>query len=190
MGGGRSRTAPADPDLEGLRPHLEGSPASRIYWPALARTGELLERRFASRGGGGPVVVLDAGGGPSAEALDRAVSAAASLVFELARGGSCELALPGRPVPIAVGPGLVGWQGALVALALSEPLGERDVPHHPPGSQVLWVSASGSRPPPGTSGCLVSASPVPGRRIDFTVAGCAGQALGAIAAPAGRRVAA
>src|ERR671939_87343 len=35
----------AEVDLDGIRPHRPGAPASRMYWPALARTGELVERR-------------------------------------------------------------------------------------------------------------------------------------------------
>src|SRR3954463_4003124 len=35
----------AEVDLDGLRPHRPGAPASRIHWPAFARTGELVERR-------------------------------------------------------------------------------------------------------------------------------------------------
>ena len=185
-GGGRSRAAPADPDLEGLRPHLDGSPASRIYWPALARTGELLERRFASRGGGGPTVALDARGAPGDEALDRAVRAAASLVHELARDGSCELVLPGHGGAIAVGPALSGWPGALAALATVEAGDAAAGPVISAGAPLIWVSASGGRPAAGTRGFLVSATPAPGRRIEFSVAGCHGQALDpAAAAPRG-----
>ena len=33
-------------EVDGLRPYRVGSPASRIHWPAVARTGELVERRL------------------------------------------------------------------------------------------------------------------------------------------------
>ena len=190
LGGSRSRTALEDPDLEGLRPYLDGSPASRIYWPALARTGELLERRFASRGGGGPVVALDIAGSPPPEALDRAVRAAASLVFELAREGSCELALPGHSGPVTVGRGLTGWQGALAALATVEAGDDAELTPQLREVPALWVSASGGAPPPGARGFMVTPRPAPGRRIEFSVAGCHGQALAPAAVAASRRSAA
>src|SRR3954462_4510609 len=41
--GGRPSIA-AEVDLDGLRPHRPGAPASRIHWPAFARTGELVDR--------------------------------------------------------------------------------------------------------------------------------------------------
>ena len=49
----------AEVDLDGLRPHREGTPASRIFWPALARGGELMERRLRAEGDTRPLVVLD-----------------------------------------------------------------------------------------------------------------------------------
>ncbi len=38
-------------EVDGLRPYRQGSPASRIHWPAVARTGEMIERRPDRRGG-------------------------------------------------------------------------------------------------------------------------------------------
>ncbi|MGH2991265.1 MAG: DUF58 domain-containing protein, partial [Solirubrobacterales bacterium] len=43
-------TRAIDFEIDGLRPYREGSPASRIHWPAVARTGELFERRLAAGG--------------------------------------------------------------------------------------------------------------------------------------------
>ena len=40
----------AEVDLDGLRPYRPGAAASRIFWPGLARGGELMERRLRSDG--------------------------------------------------------------------------------------------------------------------------------------------
>src|SRR5829696_3009622 len=37
-------------EVDGLRPYRDGSPASRIHWPAVARTGEMVERRLVAGG--------------------------------------------------------------------------------------------------------------------------------------------
>ena len=75
-------------EVDGLRAYREGSPASRIHWPAVARTGELIERRLvagADSGAAGRPRRLAAR--PSAEALDAAVRAAGSLCWHLAQAG-------------------------------------------------------------------------------------------------------
>jgi uncharacterized protein (DUF58 family) len=52
------RTTPSE--MDGLRAYRPGSPASRIHWPILARTGQLVERRLVGGADASPVVVLDA----------------------------------------------------------------------------------------------------------------------------------
>ena len=74
----------AEVDLDGLRPHRPGAPASRIYWPALARSGELVERRLRADTDTRPLVVLDPRGAAGDAPLDAAVRAAASLAVHLA----------------------------------------------------------------------------------------------------------
>ena len=59
-------------EVDGLRPYREGSPASRIHWPAVARSGEMHERRILAGAEATPLVALDAEY-PAVEALDRAV---------------------------------------------------------------------------------------------------------------------
>ena len=55
---GRLDGSAAELDLDGLRPYRQGTPASRIHWPAVARSGEMLERRLTAdarlRAAGGP----------------------------------------------------------------------------------------------------------------------------------------
>lgn len=111
---GRPRIA-AEIELDGLRPHRPGSPASRIHWSVFARTDELWERKLLADADSRPIVVLDprTDGGPDAERqLDAAVRATASLAVALARQGGCALLLPGDRRPVALEPGLSGWPRA------------------------------------------------------------------------------
>src|SRR3954468_14027104 len=101
----------AEVDLDGLRPHRAGAPASRMYWPALARTGERRERRLRADTDTRLLVVLDPRGAAD-EALDAAVRAAASLAVHLARAGGCALLLPGDRRPTALEPTLAAWDHA------------------------------------------------------------------------------
>ena len=91
--------APLEPfgatEVDGLRPYRQGTPASRIHWPALARGAGLLERRLRADTETRPLVVLDARCDGPLEHLDAAVRAAASLVLELGR--------PHRLRPVAAG---------------------------------------------------------------------------------------
>jgi uncharacterized protein (DUF58 family) len=172
-------------EVEGIRPFQEGTPASRIHWPTVARSGELVERRLISGGESPPLVALDASDPASEEALDRAVRAAASICAHLAGGGGCSLLLPARRRPIRIGAGGDGWRRAHAMLALVEPS-----PQPPPASALraaktlFLVSAASSPRLPGlrasTRLCLVTATPLDGMQTRFEVAGCRGHV------PAGR----
>jgi uncharacterized protein (DUF58 family) len=179
--GGRLELRAPEFEIDGLRPYRPGTPASRIHWATVARRGELIERRVVSGGDTGPLVVLDAGGDPDAESLDRAVRATASLCLHLAQGPGCSLLLPGEARPLRVDPRLTGWPEAHARLALVEPGGP------PPAAQriarrglVIWVSAAGAPAHPlSAAAYLVSPHPAPGVPVAFTVAGCSGQRAGA-----------
>src|SRR4051794_12239832 len=97
-------TAAAETEIDGLRQHVEGSPASRIHWASLARGNGLMERKMIAEADSRPLVVLDPRGGDQA-ALDAAVRAAGSLVVHFARRTGCALLLPGdrRPTVVAAG---------------------------------------------------------------------------------------
>ncbi len=187
-------------EIDGLRPYREGSPASRIHWPVVARTGELIERRLVAGDDSSPLVVLDAEQPEDEESLDRAVRAAASLCVHLARtGGGCALLLPRERRPLPIDPELRGWPVAHARLAVVEagraPTGMARSGHTGP---VLWVTTRRGGPPRAAGGqanpisYLVSPHPLPGVPASFTVAGCHGQALaaGRRAGRRGRRVAA
>jgi uncharacterized protein (DUF58 family) len=168
-------------EVEGIRPFQDGTPASRIHWPTVARSGELVERRLISGGESPPLIVLDAFDPASEEALDRAVRAAASICAHLAADGGCSLLLPGEKHPVRVGAGSRGWRRAHAMLALAEPS------RRPPpaatlrdAETVFLVSASASPRPPVLRAsarlCLVTAAPIAGMKTLFTVAGCRAQA--------------
>jgi uncharacterized protein (DUF58 family) len=181
---GRIDGMAAELDLDGLRPYRQGTPASRIHWPAVARSGEMLERRLTADADSAPLVVLDAARPPSEEALDSAVRAAASLCLHLARRGGCALLLPGDRRPVTVGTDLAAWPVLHARLALVEPCSRGPaLARARRAGSVLWVSAAGSAPrdlprSAAGGGWLVTPLPRPGSRAQFTVAGCTGHRLG------------
>jgi uncharacterized protein (DUF58 family) len=176
-------TVAAEVDLDGLRPMRAGAQASRIYWPALARGGELLERRLRADGDTRPLVVLDPRAPASEEELDAAVRAAGSLCVHLARAGGCGLLLPGDRRPTTLEPTLAGWPHLHVRLALVDArrgpnvagLAARRGP-------VFYVAArAAARPPralahgaggPGSGRLFVVPGALVKRRAVLTVAGC------------------
>ena len=187
-GAGAGLAATAGVEIDGLRPYRRGSPASRIHWPAVARHGELIERRLASGAVGSALVVLDARTGAPEEALDRAVRAAASLCVHLARSGGCTLVVSGSGRALRIDPELRGWEHAHAMLALVEPGGSlRGAARAAEGSATFWVAAGGG-PPRGlpAGSYLVTASPPAGARPAFTVAGCGGLPVRAGRPSAGR----
>jgi len=174
-----------DFEVDGLRAYRPGTPASRIHWPVLARTGELLERRLVGGANSSPIVVLDSERPVDASALDRAVRVAASLCFHLAPAAGCVLILPGERVPLRIDPGLRAWPEAHARLAMVEPTGSAPNPGVALRTgTVIWISAAGTiprlpRPLAGAATYLVAAAPVDG--LDdpaFTIGGCAVHRLG------------
>src|SRR4051794_8544231 len=170
----------AEVDLDGVRPYRPGAPASRMYWPALARNGELMERRLRADTDTRPLVVLDPRGAANDPALDMAVRAAASLAVHLARQGGCALLLPGDRRPTALEPTLAAWEHAHARLAVVSGvrgpslagLANRRGP-------VFYVAAAAPRRAPralthapGGGRVLVVPGTLPARRAIFTVAGC------------------
>src|SRR5205823_5149782 len=101
----RRGTAPIEIEIDGLRPYRDGSPASRIHWPTVARTGEMIERRLDAGAGGRPLVILDASAPASEEALARAVRPAGR---QLAAPPRRERVLRGLPGGRPRGGGLLG----------------------------------------------------------------------------------
>lgn len=175
-------------EVDGLREHREGAPASRIHWPTVARTGQLIERRLVSGAETMPLVVLDASRPSSPGALDAAVRAAGSLCRHLSRAGGCALLLPGERRPLSVDSQKRGWAQAHARLAL---VGATRTPPSVAGAQragaVFWVTANESArlpTPLRTGGARYLVGPGvrgPGSPA-FLVSGCEGRRVGARAA--------
>jgi len=187
-GGARRRGRPAmaaEVELDGVREHRPGTPASRIYWPALARGAGLMERRLRAESDSRPMIVLDARGAEREEDLDAAVRAAASLAVSLARDGGSQVLLPGDRRPTALDETLSGWPHLHARLALVEGGGRASLsglasrlgpviyvaPHVPSRAPRALEHA------PAAGRIVVCPGAMPGRRPSFTVAGCTGYTL-------------
>jgi len=172
----------AELEIDGVRPYREGTSASRIHWPSVARTGEMLERRLIAELDSAPLIVLDASAPDGEEALDKAVRAAASLCVHLAHSGGCAILLPGDRRPVEVGHELAGWPAVHARLALVEsgPMPPAST-LGPRGGAVIWVTGAGissapralERMPAGAR-ILVAPMALRGVRPLFEVAGCTG----------------
>jgi uncharacterized protein (DUF58 family) len=183
---GRRVHNPADAgptEVDSLRPHRPGTPASRIHWPTVARTTTLVERRLVADGDQSALVVLDPREPSSANALDQAMRAAASLCVHLARRGGCALLLPGDRRPTRIGAELYGFSQLHARLAVLEPeAGGPPLGCLSGASVVLWVTAASGR----SASLAQVRAPVRYRvsphaqvrwPVQFTVAGCSGQRL-------------
>ncbi len=172
----------AELEIDGLRPYREGAPASRIHWPSVARSGEMLERRLVAELDSAPLIVMDPSAPSGEENLDKAVRAAASLCVHLARLGGCAVLLPGERRPIEIGHDMGAWPAVHVRLALVEagsapPAGTLG----PRGGAVIWVTGADllsapralERLPAGAR-IVVSPTALPAVRPLFEVAGCTG----------------
>jgi uncharacterized protein (DUF58 family) len=178
-------------EVDGLRPYREGSPASRIHWPAVARSGEMIERRLIAGGEPRPLVVFDPRGGTPTQ-RERAMRAAASLCVQLARSGGCDLLVPGERRPISIDPSLRTWPEAHVKIAVCDPRGGPSMPRAGSGAAVLWVTAGRSLP--GTlrrlrPGSLLVTPSGSRRAAVFRVSGCFAYPLTGTAAPRQRAAA-
>jgi uncharacterized protein (DUF58 family) len=188
--------AGAETELDGIRPLRDGTPASRIFWPAVARGADAQERFLATASESRPLVVLDPRGGAGTDELDAAVRAAASLARALASAGGCDVLLPGDRRPTELGQTLAGWAQLHARLALIGPaagpslssVAQRRGP-------IVFVSArmrarmpQALGPAHGAQRVLVVPGALPARHATFSVAGCHGYVLSAPPARVGRSV--
>jgi uncharacterized protein (DUF58 family) len=176
----------AEVELDGIRPLRDGTPASRIFWPAVARGADPQERYLAVASQSQPLVVLDPRGAAAEEQLDAAVRATASLVRALATAGGCGVLLPGDRRPTELSQTLAGWAQLHARLALIGPGGAPALASVAQRSgPVVFVSArmrtrlpQAFGPRHGAARVLV----VPGRlasmQAAFAVGGCSGYVLG------------
>jgi uncharacterized protein (DUF58 family) len=182
LSGRRLDTSVAELEIDGLRPYREGAPASRIHWPSVARTGEMLERRLVAELDSAPLIVMDPCSPASEEALDKAVRAAASLCVWLAHDGGCSILLPGDRRPIEIGHEMGSWPAVHMRLALvEEGLAPPASTLGPRGGAVVWVTGADLRVTPRAlerlpagARYVVTPGPPPAGRPAFEVAGCTG----------------
>jgi uncharacterized protein (DUF58 family) len=182
LSGRRLDASAAELEIDGLREYRDGTPASRIHWPSVARHGEMLERRLVAELDSAPLIVLDPSNPAGEEALDKAVRAAASLCVWLARKDGCSVLLPGDRRPIEISHDMGAWPGVHARLALVE---EGAAPAAsvlgPRGGAVIWVTGADLRTTPRAlerlpagSRYVVAPVALPYVRPAFEVAGCTG----------------
>ena len=181
---GARRGGLAQFEVDGLRPYREGTPASRIHWPAVARTGEMIERRLVAGGEPRPLIVFDPRGGTARDQVERAMRAAASLCVEVGRSGGCDLLLPGERRPLTIDAALHSWPEAHVRLAVCDQNVGPLLPAGRTGGAVLWVTAGNALPASlrflGAGSFLIT--PAGSKRAAvFRVAGCFGYRVGTAA---------
>ena len=183
--------AAAETEIDGLREHREGSPASRIHWPTVARGAGLMERKLISEADSRPLVVLDPRAPANQDALDASVRAAASLAVHFARKTGCGLLLPGDRRAVTLEPDLLAWPQAHVRLALiDDTTGPALTAAQNRRGLVVFVAARViDRPPRGLGrtpgGCLIVVpGSLAGRRAVLEVAGCQGFVAGRTGAAA------
>jgi uncharacterized protein (DUF58 family) len=184
-------------EIDGLRAYREGSPASRIHWPAVARTGELIERRLTAGADSVPLVVLDSSHPAGNDELDAAVRAAASLCAHLGQRGGCVALLPGNRRPIAIDSDLRSWPNLHARFALVEPGPPPSVPTASRSGAIFWVTARARPSLPGALRSAASAGrflvsptrPAATAPAAFVVGGCEGRRFGARRTRSLRRVA-
>jgi uncharacterized protein (DUF58 family) len=184
-GGGGGRAPAPDLELDVLRPYRPGAPATRIHWPTLARTGELMERRFVADPRARPLIVVDSFEPIGERELDAAVRAAASLAYHLGRAGGCGVLLPGDRRPTLLRQDMRSFAELHARLALLGPANAYPAVSKRPGTgPVVWVTASHSVPSlPARMGAGWIVAPHPlaaGAPAEFRVGGCIGQRLAAV----------
>lgn len=176
----------AEVEIDGIRPLRDGTPAARIFWPAIARGADPQERVLSAGGESHPLVVLDPRGAAGEEQLDAAVRATASLARALATSGGCGVLLPGDRRPTELGETLAGWAHLHARLAM---VGPSEAPSLASVGQrqgaIIFVSAQLRARLPAALGAADGAPRilvVPGRlttrHATFAVAGCGGYVIG------------
>jgi uncharacterized protein (DUF58 family) len=185
-GGGAGRAPAPDMDLDVLRPYRPGAPATRIHWPTLARTGELMERRFVADPRARPLVVVDSFEPAGERELDAAVRAAASLAYHLARAGGCGVLLPGDRQATLLRQDMRSFAEIHARLALLEPATAYPAVATRRGGPgpIVWVTASHAIPSLparlGAGWVVAPHSLAAGAPAEFRVGGCIGQRLAAV----------
>ncbi len=144
-------------DFSGLRPYVPGDRLRLLYWPALARSGELMVRDFEDSGPPRVHIVADVRPLVGEPGSERVLATVAGIGLQvLAQGSVVELSTTAGE-RLAIGPGPLGAGSLLRAIASFE------TPAHP---GRLWRrDRRKAHPAP------------PGHRVEGPAAGTAGTAL-------------
>jgi len=127
--GSRARSSASGPtnglsgdELSGLRPYAPGDRLTRLHWPSLARTGELVVREFLEPQAGSLSLLVDLRpSAHSAQSVEDTISRAAGLgAGALRRGLTVELCTSTGD-RVVIPPNATGHQTMLRALALLGP---------------------------------------------------------------------
>jgi hypothetical protein len=160
-------------ELSGLRPYEPGDRLTRLHWPSLARSGELVVREFVEPRAGSVSLLVDLRPSVhSGDSIEKTIARASGVgLAALGRGLTVELCTStGDRVVIA--PGGSGRQSMLRALALLGPASA------PPAVVRRW----GDRP---TGGAVWATGGVPGADVVLvtTPSGAAQRSLPAALGP-------
>ena len=134
-------------ELSGLRPYAPGDRLTRLHWPSLARSGDLVVREFVEPEAGSLSLLVDLR--PSAhdaDSIEPTIARAAGLGIEALRGGLTVELCTSTGDRMVIAPGTAGRQTLLRALALlgpasAPPAVTRRFGDRPTGGAV-WATAS------------------------------------------------
>ncbi|MBO9534962.1 MAG: DUF58 domain-containing protein [Solirubrobacteraceae bacterium] len=134
-----------DPEPDGLREYVRGTPMSRIHWKTAARTGQLMERRFVTSRDELPLIIVDTAGALTGANVDWAAREAAGQALALARSGGCRVLLPGDRTPTTLLDPVGSWTTLHRRLAdLAE--GRPTLPHGVHVRDAVVVAAAAAPP--------------------------------------------
>jgi uncharacterized protein (DUF58 family) len=156
-------------DFSGLRPYVPGDRLRLLYWPALARTGELMVREFEDAGSHRVQVVADVRPLIGPAGCESVLATAAAVgVQALAVGSLVELSTTtGERIAVGPGPhGAIELLRAVATLELTQPPARRRWPgrrspeaepaapllHPTSGRQLVVTTREGAEAMPATFG--------------------------------------
>jgi uncharacterized protein (DUF58 family) len=158
--GSRARSSSPGPtnalsgdELSGLRPYAPGDRLTRLHWPSLARTGELVVREFLEPQAGSLSLLVDLRpSAHTARSVEETIARAAGLGARALRQGLTVELCTSAGDRVVIPPNATGRQTMLRALALLGPA------HAPPAVVRRW----GNRP---TGGAVWATGNEPGADI-------------------------
>jgi uncharacterized protein (DUF58 family) len=157
-------------DFSGIRSYVPGDRLRLLYWPALARTGELMVRDFEDSGPHRVHLVADVRALLGEPGCERVLAAVAGLGLRvLAQGSVVELSTT-TGERIAVGPGPLGELALLRAIAAIETAPWPVPPRWRRGGRLAPPRRTGARTLPPLVGAPLAATPLAGTPLMVTTA--------------------